>query len=223
VDHDAPRRAERWTLASITTAAMAMLVLIGCGSSHRATVAAAGPDRAATVPIPRRHVVASRMPHRRVGSFQSIRPGTVIPAREVDARAFSDSRRGFGLATVVNGETFPATTTNGGATWRINGPVFHVPAADGTAGVSYTGVSSARAYFAYGSSVVDATPDAGRTWWQTFLGELVLAVVAQHGHLIAVVQQQASSTSESLKSVNWVYVSQDRGRHWRYTNQLGAR
>lgn len=70
------------------------------------------------------------------------------------------------------------------------------------------------------SSVVDVTTDGDKSWRQTFLGELVLAVVAQRGHLDAVVQQQAASNTESLKAVNWVYVSKDGGRHWRFDNQL---
>jgi len=37
-----------------------------------------------------------------------------------------------------------------------------------------------------------------------------------------VVQQQAASNSQSLKAVNWVYVSRDGGRHWGYDDQLGA-
>jgi hypothetical protein len=198
-----------------------MLLLVGCGSSHRATVKAAGPDLALAAPTPPQRLVASRM--RMVnGPFRVIRPGTVISTREVDARAFADAQRGFGLANSTNGETFPAGTADGGKTWRIDGPVFHVPAANGPAGVGYTGVANGRTYFAYGSSAVDVTTDGGKSWWQTMLGELVLAVVAQHGHLIAVVQQQAASNGESLEAVTWVYVSRDGGRHWRYDDQLGA-
>jgi hypothetical protein len=70
--------------------------------------------------------------------------------------------------------------------------------------------------------VSNVTTDGGETWWQTFLGELVLVVVAQHGHLVAVVQQPAANGSQSLKAVNWVYVSRDGGRHWSYDDQLGA-
>jgi hypothetical protein len=130
---------------------------------------------------------------------------------------FADATHGFGLANLANGETFPARTMDGVTRWQINGPVFHVPAADGAGGVSYTGRAGPRTYFAYGSSVIDVTTDGGESWWQTFLGELVLSVVAHHQALVAVVQQQASATSESLRSVTWVYVSRDGGRHWRYT------
>ena len=154
--------------------------------------------------------------------FTVLKRSTRVPAREVDAQVFADATHGFGLANLANGETFPARTTDGGTRWQINGPVFHVPAANGAAGVSYTGRAGTRTYFAYGSSVVDVTTDVGKSWWQAFLGELVLSVVGHQQALVAVVQQQAPTTSESLKSVTWVYVSRDGGRHWRYNDQLGA-
>jgi phage baseplate assembly protein gpV len=77
-----------------------------------------------------------------------------------------------------------------------------------------------RTEYAYGASVVDVTTNAGRTWWQAFLGEQVLAVTFQHNRLIAIVQQQ--TTNQGLKAVTQVYVSKDGGRHWRYNDQLGA-
>jgi hypothetical protein len=84
------------------------------------------------------------------------------------------------------------------------------------------GLANPRTYFAYGSSVVDVTTDAGHTWWETFLGELVMAVVpGQRHHLIAYVQQSASNSS-SNPAVTWQYVSRDGGRHWRYSSALGG-
>jgi hypothetical protein len=211
-----PRRSHSSNVAG----ALAIIVLAGCGSAH----SAATPTRAAgssAVPTPPQRLTATRMAIRNT-PFGVIKSGTVIPGREVGARAFAESRHGFGLANITNGETFPAATTNGGRTWRIDGPAFHVPAANGPAGVSYTGVASRRTYFAYGSSVVDVTTDGGTSWWQTFLGEFVLVVLARHGHLIAVVQQQAASNTQSLKAVDWVYVSRDGGRHWHHNDKLGA-
>lgn len=161
-------------------------------------------------------------PDRRRSPFALIRPGAIVPAREVDSRTFADSQHGFGLVNVPDGQTYPAATVDGGKTWRVNGPVLHVPAADGAEGVGYTGVASPHSYFAYGSSVVDVTTDGGKSWWETYLGELVLAVVAQHGRLLAVVQRQAATDSQSLRSVNWIYVSSDGGRHWQYDDLLGA-
>ena len=98
----------------------------------------------------------------------------------------------------------------------------HIDAADAPEAVGYVGVSSARTLFAYGSSVVDVTTNAGRTWWETFLGELVVAVVpGPHHDLVAYVQQQTSNSSAS-HAVTWQYVSSDGGRHWSYSTVLGG-
>lgn len=159
--------------------AFAAVVLAGCGSAQSASPVRRG-SAASAAPAPPRRLAAARMSDHSAG-FGVTKPGTVISGREVDARVFADSRHGFGLANIANGETFPAATTNGGGIWRIDGPVFHVPAANGAAGVGYTGVAGLRTYFAYGSSAVNVTTDGGKTWWQTLLGELVLAVVAERG------------------------------------------
>ena len=206
-----------WGVAGV----VAIVVLAGCWSAHPTASTRPGPAGASAARTPPQRLTAARMGAHST-PFRVLKPGTVIPPQEVASRAFVDARYGFGLANITNGETFPAATTNGGRTWRINGPVFHVPAANGAEGVGYTGVASRRTYFAYGSSVVDVTTDGGNSWWQTFLGELVLAVVAQEGHLIAVVQQEAAANSQSLKAVTWVYISRDGGRHWRYDDELGA-
>ena len=155
------------------------------------------------------------------GVYRSIEPGTVVAGHRVGARAFADASHGFGLYLSPGGEGFPATTADGGRIWRIDGPVFFAPAADGAAGVSYTGIASPRTYFAYGSSAVDVTTDGGRQWWEAYLAESVVAVVARPGELIAVVQQTPSGNG-SVVADTWVYVSSDGGRVWRYDDLLDA-
>lgn len=201
--------------------AVAMLMVVGCGAAQPVSRPRTEAAVSATAPMPPQRLSANRLTRRR-SPFALIRPGAIVPAREVDSRTFADSQHGFGLVNVPDGQTYPAATVDGGKTWRVNGPVLHVPAADGAEGVGYTGVASPHSYFAYGSSVVDVTTDGGKSWWETYLGELVLAVVAQHGRLLAVVQRQAATDSQSLRSVNWIYVSSDGGRHWQYDDLLGA-
>jgi len=151
--------------------------------------------------------------------YSHVKPGTRVPASAVSAQSFADSKDGFGLAD-VGYETVPARTVNGGETWSTDGPIFTVPAADGAEGVHYTGVAGDRTEFAYGSSAVDITTNGGHTWWQSFLGELVVGVTFQNDRLIAFVQQQ--TTARAQQAVTWVYISKDGGEHWRFNNQLGA-
>jgi hypothetical protein len=114
-----------------------------------------------------------------------------------------------------------ALSRDGGRTWRIDGPALHIDAADGPEGVGYVGIVDRHTFFAYGSSVVDVTTNAGHTWWETYLGELVMAVVAgPDRELVAYVQQ--SVTNSSTDAATWQYVSPDGGRHWSYSRALGA-
>lgn len=200
---------------------VAIVAVTGCGSSRTAALPTSAAARVSAAPVPPPRRVAALIVAMPNNPFRFIKPGTVIAARDVDSRAFTDGEHGFGLANLDN-ETYPAASSDGGMTWRIDGPVFHIDAADGVSGVGYTGAANARTYFAYGSSVVFVTTDAGRHWWGAYLGELVLSVVAQNGQLIAVVQQQASPDTESSTAVTWVYASTDGGRVWRYNDQLGA-
>jgi hypothetical protein len=83
-------------------------------------------------------------------------------------------------------------------------------------------VASSRTFFAYGSSVVDVTTDGGRTWWETFLGELVMAVVpGPRNELVAYVQQSVSNDHVN-PAATWQYLSRDGGRHWSYSTALGG-
>ncbi len=155
--------------------------------------------------------------------YANVKRGTRVPSGWVSARSFSDSMHGFGLAEIGGkggGGTYPARTTNGGATWLTDGPAFSNATADGAEGVEYGGVAGDRTEFSYGASVVDVTTNAGQTWWQAFLGDQVLSVTFQNNRLIAIVQQQ--KTNQGLKAVTQVYVSKDGGRHWLYNDELGA-
>ncbi len=133
---------------------------------------------------------------------------------------FANASDGFALANAGSAR-YPSHSVDGGRTWRINGPQLHVDAADGAEGVGYVGVAGDRTLFAYGGSAVDVTTNGGRTWWETFLGELVVAVVPGPGNaLVAYVQQQLTN---SIKPVaTWQYVSSDGGRRWRYSTALAG-
>lgn len=169
-------------------------------------------------PTPPLRIKARRLP---------TRPGAVTPGTKVRSsalfsrRVFWNARVGFALADVGQAQ-YPARTTDGGRRWRIDGPQVHVNAADAPEAVGYVGVAGRRTYFAYGSSAVDVTTNGGRTWWEAYLGDLVMAVVpGYHGHLVAYVQQSVSDRHPN-HVVIWQYVSRDGGRHWRYSTALGG-
>lgn len=154
--------------------------------------------------------------------FPTPRFGAHIPAKEIAGlRVFVDARIGFALADNRYGETLPARTIDGGGTWAIDGPEFHVDAADGAEGVSYVGITPKGAEFAYGASVVDVSSDAGHIWWEAPLGQNVTAVVPGAHGLVAFVQQSVSN-SHLNPIVTWQYVSTDGGHHWRYSRSFAA-
>lgn len=201
-----------------------VVVLLAVGASGYLAVSggntpAAVPEaRAATSPSPPRQVVGQLM-RARPGAAPR---GTVVGSGALfTPRVFTNGRDGFALGNQGSAQ-YPVRSLDGGRIWRIAGPQFHVDAADAAEGVGFVGVAGARTLFAYGSSVVDVSANAGRTWREAFLGELVVAVVAQSsGTLVAYVQQQLSASS-IRRAVTWQYVTRDGGHHWNYTTALGA-
>jgi hypothetical protein len=179
------------------------LVAIAAGVAALAAASAPPHELTATRLRPRAHAVA---------------PGTKVRASALfGVRAFWNARDGFALAGVGEAQ-YPAHTADGGRTWRIDGPQFHVNAADAPEAVTAVGVAGPRTFFAYGSQAVDVSTDGGSTWWETFLGDLVVAVVPGSGHRLVGYVQSASGNA----AVTWQYVSRDGGRHWRYSTAIGG-
>jgi hypothetical protein len=144
--------------------------------------------------------------------------GTRLRARHLGARVFADRRHGFALATTRDGATYPAASLDGGRTWRVDGPVFHVPAAQGPLAVDQAGVASRNLYFAWGAAedtVVDVTADAGRHWRQVFLPATVVAVTANLGRPGGLTALVFGGRGGSL----WIYRTAD-GRRWRLDGSL---
>ncbi len=149
------------------------------------------------------------------------RAGTVVSSAKLGVRVFVSANDGFALASVVGvggGVTYPAATVNAGRTWRIDGPHFHVSAADAPDVVTQLGAGAPATYFGYGGpgggeSVV-VTTDGGKHWWRAYMPGVPIAVVygvvGTNGArgLLAVVQSGPSGT--------WRYVSTDGGRRWSY-------
>jgi hypothetical protein len=147
------------------------------------------------------------------GAFRTIKPGTPVDSKQLTTRVFADAGHGLALFDNRAGETFPATTTDGGRVWRVAGPVLHAPAAQGALAVRQVGTAGPGRYMAFGDgSVVDVTNDGGKHWWRAGLGDEVPAVIASGGELIAFAQESEPAAGESLHAVVWAYRSTDGGR-----------
>jgi hypothetical protein len=205
----------RWATGQFAAGIAVAVCLAACGSGsagHPVMVRAG-----AVVPTPPQRITAHRL-RSRPGAVAS---GTTVRSSSIFTdRVFANAHTGVALSNDGSAQ-YPVVTTDG-AHWRIAGPQVHVVAADGAEGVGYVGVANSRTFFAYGSSVVDVTTDRGRAWWETYLGELVTAVVpGPGGGLVAYVQQQQNS-SGSAPVVTSQYVSHDGGRRWIYSTKLGG-
>jgi hypothetical protein len=199
------------------------LAVCACGSAlTRSPVKPSSPtaSRDASPPktvVSRRAVAAGR---------GALRPGTRVSAGFKGIRVFANRRDGFAIADLPRGGngTYPIATTDGGKTWRTNGPVLHVPAAQAPLAVGQPGVLGTRIYFAWCgacNSVIDSTPDAGKHWWQAFMPGNVLAVLGNsdpRAGLMAVVQGPTSG-ARARGAPLWVYLSAD-GRRWSYSHRL---
>jgi hypothetical protein len=163
----------------------------------------------------------SRMPRRRP-PFKLSPPGSVVRSSAVFGdRVFLSADEGVALANGDNVQ-YPVLSTDSGRVWRIAGPPLHVDAADGPEGVGSVGIAGPRTFFAYGSSVVDVTSDGGRTWWETYLGEDVVAVVTSDRNELVAYVEQSISNQHLNPAVTWQYISSDGGRHWRYRTEFAG-
>src|SRR3984957_6964141 len=121
----------------------------------------------------------------------SIEPaGTGGPGHDVTASVSDNSKLKFGLATFPSStQTYPAISTNGGTTWRVDGPLFHVDALQGATVVASSGVLPPHsAYFwGRGGNLIWITYDEGAHWWTAVFGAGVDDLSTSHGTLEAVV------------------------------------
>ena len=141
--------------------------------------------------------------------------GAACRPSTLGVRVFVDGRHGFALANLRRFDAdYPAATVDGGRTWRVDGPHFHVAAANAPAVVTQVGAGGRSTYFAYGgpgggNSVVVST-DRGRHWWRAFLAGPVPAVVYSGGELVAFTNLPGPGA----------YVSKDGGKHWRWRRTI---
>lgn len=152
-----------------------------------------------------------------VNATRITRPaGTLAPGSNVNAsrifgqRTFTSATRGFALATVGQAQ-YPVATTNGGTTWKTNGPALHLDAAQAPLSISFIGAVNRNTIYAWGGGqVIDTTNNGGKTWYRALFttGSPVAVVSDLTGHLLAFVQ--SFNGSSSVK-----YTSKNGGRTWK--------
>ncbi|MBO0767846.1 MAG: hypothetical protein J2O48_04090 [Solirubrobacterales bacterium] len=131
-------------------------------------------------------------------------------------RDFVSKNVGFALGGGVNGDgpVYPALSTDGGKTWKVDGPSLFVNgAANAPAIVSEIGASS-KTLYAYGPSVIDVSVNQGKTWYQVFTGQEVGAVAPKSGGsgLYAFLEQ--TTKSGATTATPWQYVLSHSGNSW---------
>jgi hypothetical protein len=157
-----------------------------------------------------------------------LRPGTPVNPAFTSIRVFANRRIGFAITDIpkAGDGTYPVSTANGGKNWQTDGPVLHIPAAQGAIGVGQAGVAGSKIFFAWCgacNSVIDITPDAGKHWWQAFMPGQVLTLLGTpyaRAGLIAVVEGPTSAANGRGASL-WVHISTD-GRRWSYNHRMNA-
>ena len=156
---------------------------------------------AGSTPKPPKTVKATRIA-RQSGTLA---PGSHVGSGRVPGqRTLTNATTGFALAAVGEAD-YAVTTTDGGKTWKTDGPALHLHALQAPLAVNR------RTVFAWGGGqVIDTTNDGGKTWYRaSFTIGAPLAVAHDFaGHLLAFVQSSGSSTVE--------YASKDAGRTWHH-------
>jgi hypothetical protein len=169
------------------------------GASERAVTTAARPPQT---------VRAVRITQRR----GTLPPGSRVRSAGVAGqRVFTDARHGVALAS-VGGADYPVATSDGGMTWKTNGPALHLHAAQAPLAVGFIGAKNRGTVFAWGGGqVIDTTRDGGKNWYSALFtnGSPIAVVHDLGGHLLAFI---GSFSGAKI----WQYVSRDGGRTWRF-------
>ena len=148
----------------------------------------------------------------------TLAPGSTVSASKIFGnRVFTDAKHGFALVDTGQAQ-YPAATTDGGKTWKTDGPALHLNAAQAPLAVIYIGAASQKTIFAWGTGqVIDTTSDGGKHWYRALFNGLPMAVVRNaRGHLVAFVDGETGANG------TWQYVSKNGGRTWRYDATVGG-
>jgi hypothetical protein len=200
-------------------------MLGGCGASSAPHATRPSSTTTPANLSPAKTVTARRL---RASAPTGLRPGTPVSPGFDGVRVFANRRVGFAVPNLpqAGDGTYPVATSDSGKTWRTDGPVLHIPAAQGGVAVGQAGVLGPKIYFAWCGAcnmVIDVTPDAGKHWWQTFMPGDVLAVTggtSPRDGLTAIVEGPTRAPNGRGASL-WAYLSTN-GRRWTYKYSLNA-
>jgi hypothetical protein len=147
--------------------------------------------------------------------------GVLVPEADIVAAAANGDGILFGLTLYrdLMEATYPAISTDGGTSWRIDGPLFWVAAADAPNVTSNVGAlgSQGAYYWGQGGNFVRVTTDEGHHWSLASFDAGVYKVSASHGILRTVaLGNQVSCTDFQA----FLYVSTNSGRTWNLHGQL---
>jgi photosystem II stability/assembly factor-like uncharacterized protein len=149
----------------------------------------------------------------------TLAPGSTVNASKIFGnRVFTDAKHGFAL--VQSGQAqYPAATTDGGKTWKTDGPALHLNAAQAPLAVVDIGAAGPKTTFAWGTGqVIDTTSDGGAHWYRATFNGLPVAVVRNpQGHLVAFVDGETGGSASPVQ-----YVSKNGGKTWRLDNTIGG-
>jgi photosystem II stability/assembly factor-like uncharacterized protein len=187
------------------TKVAATVITVAIAGSSSIAVSAAATNKAATATKAPKTVTATKItrPPGTLASGTRVRPAAIF-----SQRVFTDGKHGFALASVA-GADYPVATSDGGKTWKTDGPALHLHAAQAPLAVTFIGAVSRKTIFAWGGGqVIDTTNDGGKHWYRAlFQGAPVAVAQDLQRHLNAFVG--SSSGTGTVR-----YVSRDGGRTW---------
>src|ERR1700761_7048788 len=108
----------------------------------------------------------------------TLAPGSKVKGSAVFGnRVFINATDGFALVDTGQAQ-YPAATTDGGKTWKTDGPALHLNAAQAPLAGVDIGATGPRTIFAYGTGqAVDVTGDGGKHWYRALFQGTAMAVV----------------------------------------------
>lgn len=153
------------TPVSIAIALLCALAISACGGSSSRGVAKTSANPAPNDAAPPKTVTSRRLQPSAPGGLN---PGTPVNSGFTGIQVFANHHIGFALTDLpqAGGSTYPVATADGGKTWRTDGPVLHIPAAQGPVAVGQAGVVGPHIYFAWCgacNTVIDVTPTPAST------------------------------------------------------------